>query len=99
MMHTLDLLAPFKHAVGCNIRSVADQCVPASVMYSAFNGWIVLNDIYRQSCALGKRPELIIDGLDLYGVQRNESGLASTLVAHILKAQVLVECLNDNKTS
>lgn len=50
----------------------------------AFNGWVVFDDIDSQSRAFGERTELVVYWLGLYRIQRNESSLTCSLVAHIL---------------
>ena len=78
---TFDFLLLLVANVPGDFQSVAYQRIAAGVMHRSFHGWIELNDIDSQSRAFGKASELVVYGLELDCVDRNECGMSRTLVA------------------
>lgn len=67
-----------------DLHSVANQRITTSMMHGPFNCRIELNDIHRQSGALGEAAELVVDRFDFDGIQRNEGGLSGPLISQVL---------------
>ena len=83
-VRTFDLLGLVETNVSSNFQSIANKGITTSVMNGPLNGSLILDDIDRETSTFGERPELIVDRLDLNGVQWNESGLSCALVSHVL---------------
>ena len=56
------------------------------MVHRTFNRRIISDHINSQTSTLGKRAELVVHGLDLDSVERDERRLARPLVAHVLDA-------------
>ena len=55
------------------------------MVHRALDGRVELNHVDGEAGALCERAELVVDGLDLDGVERDEGRLPGTLYAHILE--------------
>jgi hypothetical protein len=67
-----------------HLHCITNKGIATRMMYSSLNSRLILHNIDSQPRSFGKRPELVVDGLSLDGVERDESCLAGALVAHVL---------------
>ena len=61
------------------------------MVYRTLHNRLILDHVNREACALGERAELVVDGLHLDSVERNERRLTRTLVAHVLHHNIFVQ--------
>ena len=81
---SLDLLSLIKTYIPRYLHGVTDECVAARVVHRSLDNSIVLYHVDGQTGGAMNVAELVIDRLGLDCVERDESCLASALVAHVL---------------
>ena len=83
---TFDFLALLVTDVLGDRHVIADECASTGMLNCLLHRAGVLETVNRKSSALGEVAILFLDGSDLNGIERDESRLSSSLVAHVLDA-------------
>lgn len=83
MERTFHILAFIITNIPRQLHRITYQRIPTRMMDRSLNSRVELYQIESVSHAFAERPELVVHGLDLDGIERDESRLSRTLVAHI----------------
>jgi hypothetical protein len=81
---TLDLLTLLVAHVPCDFHRITHKPIAARMVYRAFHSRFVLDHVDCKACAFCEGAELVVDGLHLDRVERNERRLACALISHVL---------------
>jgi len=75
--------------ISSDLHGITDQCTTAGMLHSSFNQRIILDHIYRESCA-PQASKAILDLLDLDGVEGNEGCLSTSVLTKVLLRTVQI---------
>lgn len=81
---TFDLLAFLVADVLSHCHVITDQRTAASMLYRLLHRTCVLETVDSEPRPLSEVAILLLDGLDLNGVEGNKCRLSSSLIAHVL---------------
>lgn len=79
--HLLTLLITY---IPRHLHIITHEGTTKRMMYRSFHRTLILDNVHRKPCTLRKRAVLVVDRLDLNGIQGDERGLSGPLCAHIL---------------